>query len=105
VKQQCPTGVHGQGLALMRNNGGQPTSTTLMRACGSLGSQRAFPSDNHPKGNADTERVRRTLREEGLWRQEWTCPFPFARVLKTWVDAYNEQYLHSIPGLQATQAV
>jgi putative transposase len=51
-----------------------------MRACGTLGIQQAFTSYNNPKGNADTERVIRTLKEECLWLHEWTCPFTLAVV-------------------------
>jgi putative transposase len=98
VNQQFPTGVRGQGLALMSDNGCQPTSTAFMRACGSLGIQQAFTRDNNPKGNADTERVMRTLKEECLWLQEWTCSFTLANVLKTWIDDYNEHDLHSALG-------
>ena len=42
-------------------------STALMRAWGTLGIQQAFTSDHNPKGNADPERVIRTLKEECLW--------------------------------------
>jgi putative transposase len=98
VNRQFPAGVRGQGLALMSDNGGQPTSTACMRACGILGLQQAFTSDNNPEGKADTERVIRTLKEECLWLQEWTCPFTLASVLKTWTDDDNEHYLHSALG-------
>jgi putative transposase len=60
--------------------------------------QQAFTSYNNPKGNADTERVMRTLKEECLWLQEWTCPFTLTRALETWIDDYNEHYLHSALG-------
>jgi putative transposase len=98
VNRQFPEGVQGQGLSRMSDHGGQPTSTAFMRACGTLGIRQAFTSDNNPKGNADTERVIRTLKEECLWRQEWTCPFTFARALETWLADYNEPYLHSALG-------
>jgi putative transposase len=98
VNRQFPEGVQGQGLSLMSDNGCQPTSTAFMRACGSLGIQQALTSDNNPKGNADTERVMRTLKEECLWLQEWTCPVTLASVLETRVDDYNEHYLHSALG-------
>ena len=70
VNQPCPMGVRGQGLALMSDNGCQPTSTAFMRACGSLEIQQAFTSDHNPKGHADTERVMRTLKEACLWLHE-----------------------------------
>jgi putative transposase len=75
VKHQLPEGAQDQGLSLMRDNGCQPTSRPFMRACGALGIQQAFTSDHNPKGHADTERMMRTLKEECLWLQEWTCPF------------------------------
>jgi putative transposase len=98
VNRQFPEGVQGKGLSLMRDHGWQPTSTALMRACGTLGIQQALPRDNHPQGNADTERVIRTLHEEGRWRHEWTCPFPLASALETWFEDDNEPYLHSALG-------
>jgi putative transposase len=101
VNRQFPAGVRGQGLALMSDNGCQPTSTAFMQACGSLGIQQAFTSYNNPKGNADTERMMRTLKEECLWLQEWTCPFTLASMLKTWVDDDNEQDLHSALGYKS----
>jgi putative transposase len=101
VKRQFPEGSRGQGLSLMSDNGCQPTSTAFMRTCGTLGVQQAFTSYNNPKGNADTERVIRTLKEECLWLQEWTCPFTLASAFTAWIDAYNEHYLHSALGYKA----
>jgi putative transposase len=98
VNRQFPGGVQGKGLSLMSDNGCQPTSTAFMRACGSLGIQQAFTSYNNPKGNADTERVIRTLKEECLWLQEWTCPFTLASALETGIADDNEHYLHSALG-------
>jgi transposase InsO family protein len=98
VNRQFPEGVQGQGLSLMSDNGCQPTSTAFMRACGTLGIQQAFTSYNNPKGNADTERVIRTLKEECLWLQEWTCPFTLASALEAGIADYNERYLHSALG-------
>lgn len=54
-----------------------------------------------PKGNADTERMMRTLKEECLWLQEWTCPLTLASVLKIWIDDYNAHYLHSALGYKS----
>ena len=98
VNRQFPEGAREQGLALMRDNGCQPTSVAFMRACSTLGMHQTFTSDHHPKGNADTERGIRTLKEEGLWLQEWTCPFAFARALGRWIDEYHEHSLHSALG-------
>ena len=65
-----------------------------------LSIHQAFTSNNHPKGNADTERVIRTLKEECLWRQEWTCPFELIQAFEGGVADDNEPYLHSPLGYQ-----
>jgi putative transposase len=98
VNRQFPAGARGQGLALMSDNGCQPTSTAFLQACGTLGIQQAFTSDNNPKGNADTDRVMRTLKEACLWLQEWTWPFELMTALESGIATYNEQYLHSALG-------
>jgi putative transposase len=37
VPRQCPDGAQGKGVALMRDNGGQPAAMTFMKACSTLG--------------------------------------------------------------------
>jgi putative transposase len=101
VTRQCPDGARGQGLCLMSDNGSQPTSLAFMQACATLGIHQAFTSYHNPKGNADTERVIRTLKEECLWLREWTCPFMLIRALGDWIADYNEHYLHSSLGYKA----
>jgi putative transposase len=98
VDRQFPGGVREQGLSLMSNNGCQPTSIPFMEACAALGIHHTFTRHNNPKGNADTERAMRTLKEECLWLREWRCPLAPVNALETWIDWYNEQYLHSTPG-------
>jgi putative transposase len=98
VNRQFPNGVRGQGLSLMSDNGCQPTSVAFMQACSTLGIQQTFTSYNNPKGNADTERMMRTLKEECLWLYEWTCPFTLGCALRTWIEHYNSHYLHSALG-------
>jgi putative transposase len=98
VNRQFPNGVRGQELSLMSDNGCQPTSVAFMQACSTLGLHQTFPSSNHPKGNADTERMRRTLKEECLWLQEWRSPCTFISALERWIDDDNEHYLHSALG-------
>ena len=99
VNRQFPRGALGQGLSLMSDNGCQPTSTAFMRDCSQLGIHQAFTSYNNPKGNADTERMMRTLKEECLWLREWTSPFELETALKSWIEQqYNQQYLHSALG-------
>ena len=98
VNRQLPAGARGQGLSLRSDHGCPPTSTAFLQACGTLGIQQAFTSDNHPKGNADTERVMRTLKEECLWLQEWTCPFALMTALERGIAASNAHHVHSALG-------
>jgi putative transposase len=82
----------------MSDNGCQPTSMAFMEACAALEIHQTFTSDNNPKGNADTERVIRTLKEECLWLREWRCPLELVHALEMGVTSYNAQYLHSALG-------
>jgi putative transposase len=101
VNHQFPDGVRGHDVGLMSDNGCQPTAVAFMQACQTLGIQQAFTSYNNPKGNADTERMMHTLKEECLWLQEWTRPFALIRALEVWIAEYNEHYLHSALGYQS----
>jgi transposase InsO family protein len=98
VQHQFPAGAQGQGLSLMSDNGCQPTSVAFMKTCATLGITQAFTSYNNPIGNADTERLMRTLKEELLWLREWTSALDLERALAAWVDWYNMRYLHSALG-------
>ena len=82
----------------MSDNGCQPTAIAFMEACATLEIHQAFTTYNNPKGNADTERVMRTLKEECLWLRAWRCPLALVSALETWIDYYNEPYLHSALG-------
>jgi transposase InsO family protein len=98
VNRQFPEGARDQELALMSDNGSQPTAMVFMQACASLGLHQAFSSDNNPKGNADTEWLMRTLKAECLWLQEWTCPCALRRAMGSWVESYHAHDLHSALG-------
>jgi len=98
VNRQFPDGVREQRLFLMSDNGSQPTSMSFMKACRSMEINQAFTSYNNPKGNADTERVFRTMKEELLWLREWTSLFELVDALSNWVAYYNTNYLHSALG-------
>ena len=45
----------------MSDNGSQPTALSFIKACSGLGINQAFTSYNNPKGNANAERMMRTL--------------------------------------------
>jgi putative transposase len=98
VNNQFPEGVRDQALSLMSDNGCQPTAVSFMKSCRELGINQAFTSYNNPKGNADTERFIRTLKEELLWLREWDNPFELVDELKKWTESYNQSYLHSALG-------
>ena len=57
--------------------------------------ERAFTSYNNPKGNADTERLMRTLKEELIWLREWRSHHELEEAIANWVKHYNEAYHHS----------
>ena len=73
----------------MADNGCQSTSLAFMRACAAMGLRQAFTSYSNPKGNADTERFLRTLKEELVWLCEWTSPGAFFAALDRWVTDCN----------------
>jgi putative transposase len=95
VNRQFPDGARNHGVHLMSDNGCQPTSIGFMKNCALLGVEQTFTSYNNPKGNADTERLMRTLKEELVWTNEWHSPFKFIQALGCWVNDYNNEYLHS----------
>lgn len=98
VNRQFPAGIKGNGLNLMADNGSQPTSINFMKACRQMSVKLAFTSYNNPKGNANTERFFRTLKEELVWINEWPSPKTFLESLDKWIDNYNSSYLHSAIG-------
>ena len=104
VNRQFPQGIEGHTLHLMSDNGCQPTSVAFMRTCGQLGITHAFTSYNNPKGNADTERSIRTLKEECLWLREWMSPFELADAVARWFEQFNVSYLHSSLGYRTPES-
>lgn len=98
LNRHFPDGVRDRGLHLMSDNGSQPTSERFMHTCSLLDVHQAFTSYNNPKGNADTERLMRTIKEELIWLREWRDPFALSDEVGRWIDEYNESYLHSALG-------
>jgi transposase InsO family protein len=98
LNRQFPDGVRDHELHLMSDNGSQPTSLRFMKACGMLGVRQAFTSYNNPKGNADTERVMRTLKEELIWLREWRDAHELSAAIDKWVEIYNSTWLHMALG-------
>lgn len=103
LSKQYPEGALGKELKLVSDNGCQPTSTRFMKSCNILGIKQIFTSYNNPKGNAETERAIRTLKEELFWIKEWQGVKQVEDALIKWVDIYNKTYLHSSLGYKTPE--
>jgi len=102
VLAEFPDGVKGQGLNLISDNGTQPTAVSFMQATTTLEINQIFTTYNNPKGNAETERMMRTIKEEVLWLQEFTSLQQAQEVIKNWIAVdYHQQYVHSALGYQS----
>ena len=95
--------MRGQGLKLVSDNGCQPTSGSFLKVTATLDIEQIFTSFNNPKGNAETERFRRTLKEDLLWLEEFVSQEEAREKLSAWVDFYNQDYLHSALGYKSPQ--
>ena len=100
VNAQFPQGIRegDKRLWLVRDNGSQPTSRRFMKDCAALNIKQIFTSYNNPKGNADTERVMRTIKEDLVWPNEFLTVNALTEALARWVDFYNHEYPHSALG-------
>ncbi len=98
VNIQFPDGARNHVLSLMSDNGCQPTSKSFMKSCRDMEIKQAFTGYNNPKGNADTERFFRTMKEELLWPREWVNPMELMDEIGEWIPNYNVNYLHSSLG-------
>ena len=56
---------------LVSDHGSQPTSTAFRGACEALGIHQIFASHGNPKGNADTERMMRTIKEDLIYSNDF----------------------------------
>jgi transposase InsO family protein len=99
VMAQFPDGIRKEKrLRLISDNGSQPTSQRFMKECALLDIKQIFTSYNNPKGNADTERVMRTIKEDLVWPNDFKCPADLQLALDRWVVNYNHDYPHSALG-------
>jgi putative transposase len=82
----------------------QPTSERFMMNCSLLGVKQIFTTWSNPKGNSDTERVMRTIKEYIVWPYEWDNPFDFQIRLAHWIHEYNADFPHqSLNNMTPTQ--
>jgi len=104
-KNQFPEGVLSKqdNLYLISDNGSQLTAKRFMEACSVLEIKQIVTSPpvlvrtgyNNTKGNTDTERINKTLKENCVWTREFSSPFEFTENFKEWIENYNNDYPHS----------
>ncbi len=104
IGRECPRGVRGEGLRLVSENGSQPTATSCMKDMVTLGIEQIFPSYDNPKGNADTERMMRTIKEEVLWLNEGARFEEAKETIGRWIEGeYNPLDGHSALGYRSPE--
>lgn len=104
VNREFPGGVRGKGLRLVSDNGSQPTSTGFMKEMKTLEIEQIFASYDNPKGNADTERVIRTVKEEVIWLNEFIGLEESKELIARWIEQdYNKLYVHSTLGYRSPE--
>ena len=104
ICEEFPWGARDQGLKLISDNGSQPTSVSFMRNTSLMKIEQIFCSYNNPKGNAETERVIRTIKEELLWLNEFTSFEESRDGIENWIrEDYNRLYVHSALGYQSPE--
>lgn len=102
IDREFPLGVRGSGLRLISDNGSQPTATSFMKDIATLGIEQIFTSYDNPKGNADTERMMRTIKEEVIWLNEFSSFDEAKKTLDNWIEEdYNKLYVHSRLGYKS----
>jgi transposase InsO family protein len=104
VLHEFPDGVRGMGLKLISDNGSQPTSCSFMSDMSRLGIEQIFTSYDNPKGNADTERMMRTIKEEVIWLNDFSSFEEATAVIGNWIEnEYNRRYVHSALGYRSPE--
>jgi len=68
-----------------------------------LGVEQIYTSYNNPKGNADTELVMRTIKEELIWLNEFESFDETKGKIIDWIEIYNRLYVHSSLGYLSVQ--
>ena len=97
INNRFPNGIQAdlkELLFLISDNGCQPTSQRFMMNTSILGVKQIFTTWSNPKGNSDTERVMRTIKEDIVWCYDWDHPFNFQMALTKWINDYNTDFPH-----------
>ena len=95
INNRFPKGINEQqknALAVISDNGCQPTSLQYKQECAQLNIDQIFTTWSNPKGNADTERVIRRIKENLMWPNDWDNPFQFADALDKYIIDYNTDH-------------
>lgn len=92
---ECPNGAREYGLNLISDNGSQCTSSAFENRLKTLDIKHITTSYSNPKGNADTERLMRTFKEEAVWPYEFDTFNNAESKISRFVDFYNYKYPHS----------
>lgn len=98
VQNECPLGARAYGVNVMSDNGAQPTSGKYEKELETLGFGHITTSYNNPKGNAETERVIRTIKEDGIWPYEFDSVQEAVTSITATIGFYNTEYPHSSLG-------
>ena len=102
--EKFPWGARGQGLNLVLDNGSQPTSVAFMKDTAELSINQIFCSYDNPRGNAETERVIRTIKEECLWLNDFSSFEEARATIGAWIGEDNNQlYVHSALGYRSPE--
>lgn len=89
------TGKSPQGINLVSDLNHQHTSRSFLEFWRKKGIDQILTIFNNPKGNADTKRVIRTIKEEVIWINEFARLDEAKEAIAQFVDFYNNFYCHS----------
>jgi transposase InsO family protein len=102
VPAEFPQGVRGAGVKLVSDHGSQPTASGFMAALSTLGIEPVFTRDDNPKGNAETERLMRTIKDERRWLQEFRTLEAAREAIAQWITVDDTQRdVHSALGYRS----
>lgn len=82
------------GLELRTDHGPQYTGQDCADLCQEWGLNHTLAAVGRPTGNAGTERVIRTLKEECIWLRDWKNRQELEAALEAWRKSYNHDRPH-----------
>lgn len=99
INNEFPEGVSDRGLKLSVIEALGTTFVSFMKEMATLVIEQIFTSYNNPKGNAEPERMIRTIKEELVWINEFSGFEESKEKLSIWISRnYNLNYVHSAIG-------